>query len=208
MFKFWKQENAKYNKLILIKDSCIFIGNPNDKDISKLNSETTDFSFLKAIFSIPYSYIKKIETQEGKNKISIYYGKESEEEIVIKDEKIKKEVFSYLKSDIHNAEYKSKKPNVFIYAKSQMFAVLIVSLIFGYSFYSAHIIENQLSDYIYVPNIILLPIIDMGTTKIAIVFAALITVCLFALVHKLKSISKIESIIPFKSFNNYIEKNI
>ena len=65
MNKIWKFKESKSNKLILIRDKTIFKGNPNENDLNRLNSETTELTFLKDLFSIPYSYIKKIENQKG-----------------------------------------------------------------------------------------------------------------------------------------------
>ena len=85
MRKFWKIRDSKSNKLIFIKDQTIYKGNPKQEELNRLNSESTNLAFLESIFSIPYSYIKKIENQRGKNEIKIFYGKDSEEELIIKD---------------------------------------------------------------------------------------------------------------------------
>lgn len=55
MQKFWRLKNSKQNQLIFIKDNCIYKGNPEQNDISRLTSETKDLSFLKNLYSIPYT---------------------------------------------------------------------------------------------------------------------------------------------------------
>ena len=86
MNKIWKFKESKSNKLILIRDKTIIKGNPNENDLNRLNSETTELTFLKDLFSIPYSYIKKIENQKGKTYIKIFFGNNSEEELNIESD--------------------------------------------------------------------------------------------------------------------------
>ncbi|MEG1141447.1 MAG: hypothetical protein RSE41_03185 [Clostridia bacterium] len=101
MHKFWKLNESKSNNLILIKDKIIYKGNLENNFINKINLETTDLTFLNKLFSIPYSYIWKIENQEGKNYIKIFFGNDSEEELIIENEDIKKEIFEFLKNDLN-----------------------------------------------------------------------------------------------------------
>ena len=68
MRKYWKIDDSKSNKLIFIKDKNLYKGNPKHDELSKLNSESSNLSFLENLFCIPYIYIKKIENQKGKIK--------------------------------------------------------------------------------------------------------------------------------------------
>ncbi len=197
MHKIWKLKESKSNKLILIKDKTIYKGNPKNIDFNRINSETTDFSFSKDLFSIPYSYIKKIENQSGKNYIKIFFGKDSEEELYIDKERAKKEVFEFLKQDTSNLTYSSEVPGVLKYAKAQFFAFLFTTALFIWSLYLAIQIENG-AEYEVVgggnPGIsgIILAIASLGVFKNIMGYIMLLCIIIFALIKRLKSRSETE----------------
>ncbi|WGH75638.1 hypothetical protein P8625_00305 [Tenacibaculum tangerinum] len=193
MHKFWKISDSKSNKLIFIKDQTIYKGNPKQEELNRLNSESTNLAFLESIFSIPYAYIKRIENQRGKNEIKIFFGNDSEEELIIKDENTKTEIFEFIKHDNPNLKYSSELPSVLKYAKAQFFALLFTTGIFLWSLYLAIQIESGV-EYELVgggggPGIagIVLVIANLGVLKIVIGFIILLAIILFTLTKKIKS---------------------
>ena len=197
MNKIWKFKESKSNKLILIRDKTIFKGNPNENDLNRLNSETTELTFLKDLFSIPYSYIKKIENQKGKTYIKIFFGNNSEEELNIENENVKNEIFEFLKSENPKLKYTAEIPSVISYAKAQLFALLSLTIIFIWSLYLAFQIESGV-EYEIVgggnPGItgIVLVIANLGSLKIIIGYTILLGLTIFALSKRLKSRSETE----------------
>ncbi|NQX82288.1 MAG: hypothetical protein HRT66_09890 [Flavobacteriaceae bacterium] len=197
MHKFWKISDSKYNKLILIKDKTIYKGNPKQEELSKLNSESTNFSFSENTFSIPYSYIKRIENQKGKNEIKIFFGNDSEDKLIITNKNTKNEVFEFLKQDNLNFEYSSELPSILRYAKAQLFALLFTTGVFLWSLYLAIQIESGI-EYELVgsgrPGItgIVLAIANLGVLKIVVGFIILLSIILFALTKRLISRSETE----------------
>ena len=197
MPKIWKLKESKSNKLILIKDKSIYKGNLKENEINRINADTTDFSFLKNLFSIPYSYIKKIESQSGKNYIKIFYGNNSEEELYIDNDNLKKEVFTYIRTDNPNLKYSKELPSVIRYSKAQFFALLFITLIFAWSLYFAIQIENGV-DYELVGNRssgiigIVLAIANLGVFKNVIGYISLVAITIFAMILRLKSRSETE----------------
>lgn len=195
--KFWKINDSKANKLIFIKDQTIYKGNPKQEELNRLNLESTNIDFLSSLFSIPYAYIKRIENQSGKNEIKIFFGNDSEEELIIKDENTKTEIFEYIKQDNPNLKYSSELPSVLKYAKAQFFALLFTTGIFLWSIYLAIQIESGV-EYKLVgggrPGItgIVLVIAHFGVLKIVIGFIVLLAIILFALMKKIKSRSETE----------------
>jgi hypothetical protein len=197
MNKIWKLKESKSNKVILIQDRVIYKGNPKETDLSRLNLESNNNTFLKDLFSIPYSYIKQIENQSGKNYIKIFFGNESQEELYIDNESIKKEVFEFLKSDNQSLVYSVEIPSVINYVKAQLFALLSISAIFIWSLYLAIQIERG-AEYELVgggnPGItgIVLAIAHIGSFKIIIGYIILLGITIFALTKRLKSRSETE----------------
>jgi hypothetical protein len=197
MNKLWKLKESKSNKLILIREKVIYKGNPKIDDLNRVNSETTDFSFLKDLFSIPYSYIKQIENQKSKNYIKIFFGKDSEEELYIDNENIKNEVFEFIKSENLNLKYSAEIPSIVNYVKAQLLALLILTGIFIWSLYLAIQIESGV-EYELVghgnPGItgVVLLIANLGSLKIIIGYIFLLVLTIFTLKNKLKSRSETE----------------
>jgi hypothetical protein len=197
MDKIWKLKESKSNTLILIKDKVIYKGNLEIDDLNRINSRITDFSFLKDLFSIPYSYIKQIENPKGKNYIKIFFGKDSEEELYIDNENIKNEIFEFIKNENQNLKYSSKIPSIINYAKPQLLALLTLTGFFIWSLYLAFQIENGV-EYEVVGNRgpgiagIVLIIAHLGNLKIIIGYIILLGIALFALRNKLKSRSETE----------------
>lgn len=196
MQKFWKIKDSKSNKLIYIKDKTIYKGNPKQDVLNKLNSESSNLSFLENLFSIPYSYIKRIENQSGKNEIKIFYGNDSEDELIVKDDKLKQEIFDFIKVDLPNFNYTSKLPSIFNYGKTQFFALLFMSGIFLWSLYLAIKIENGAEYEIIgsgrsITGIVLF-LANLGVTKNIIGYVIILSIIIISLVKKLKSRSEME----------------
>jgi hypothetical protein len=196
MLRIWKLRESKSNKIIVIKDNIIYKGNLNEDYLNRISSETTDFTFLKDLFSIPYSYIKRIENQSGKNYLKIFFGNDSTEELYFRDENIKNEVFEFLKIDNTNLKYSVENPSVINYAKPQLFALLSVTAIFIWSLYLAFQIESGV-EYEIVggkPGItgIVLIIANLGSSKIIVSYLILLSIIIFALKKRLKSRSETE----------------
>jgi len=197
MSKIWKFKESKSNKLILIKDKVIYKGNPKEIDLNRVNSETNDLTFLKELFSIPYSYIKRVENQSGKNYIKIFIGNDSQEELYIDDENIKNEVFDFIKIENQNLKYSKEIPSFKSYAKPQFFALLILTGIFIWSLYLALEIENG-TEYELVghgnPGLagIVLIIANLGHNKIVIGYLVILCIIIYALKNKFNSRSETE----------------
>ncbi|SFW74199.1 hypothetical protein SAMN02927921_03869 [Sinomicrobium oceani] len=196
MQKFWKISDSKSNKLIYIKDKTIYKGNPKQEDSNQLDFQSSDLTFLKSLFSIPYSYIKRIENQSEKNEIKIFFGNDSEEELIVKDKNVKQEIFEFLKSDLPNFNYIFKLPSVFNYGKSQFFAILFITGIFLWSLYLAIQIENGIEYEIIGSgrslSAIILLLANLGVVKNCIGYVIILSVIIYTLVKKLKSRSTME----------------
>ncbi len=190
MHKFWKLNDTRSNKLIFIKDNCIYKGNPKQEDLDRLTLRTTDLAFLENLFSIPYQYLTKIENQEGKKEIKLFYGGKSEEELVVDDAQVKREVFEFLKQDIPIFIYTSQLPPALKYAKNQLIALLIVTAIFLWTLYLAIQIESGVNYEIIGkgrPGIteVVLGLAHFGVSKVATGFSVLMVLILLGLKHKM-----------------------
>ena len=198
MQKFWKIKDSKSNKLIFIKDSCIYKGNPKQEELNRLNKESTNLTFLDSLFSIPYSYIRKIENQSGKNEIKIFYGKDSEDELIVDNESIKKEIFDFIKEDNANFKYGSELPSIIKYGKAQFFALLFTIGFYSWAMHYAIELESgtqyELRGGRPGLGAIVFAIGNLGSLRVTIGFVILLGIIIFKLMKKLKSRSEIESL--------------
>lgn len=196
MYKFWKLKDSKVNKLILIKDKCIYKGNPKENELNRLTTEKDDVSFVNELFSIPYSYIRTIENQKKNKQIKIFYGNDSEDELIFSDLNVKNEVFDYIKTDISGFQYSKELPSVLKYAKAQFFALLFVTGIFIWALYLANQIENGVAYEIVGgrPGLsgIVLGIAGLGVLKVILGYLCLLSIIVFVLIKKLKSRTEFE----------------
>ncbi len=196
MTKIWKFESSKKNNIIVIDNQKIYKGIIDKNEFNYLNKEKIDTNILKKLFPIPYSYIKLIENQKGNEFIKIYFGVNSEEELFFDNEKVKDEVFEYLKSDFNLAYYSKEIPTIYRYAKPQIFALIIVTLLYFWSVYLAVEIENG-AVYQIIGNSggflsFILILANLGSLQLSIAYLILLGVMFFSLNKKLKSRTEIE----------------
>lgn len=196
MNKIWKPSEPKSDKLIIIQENCIYKGNPKPEELIKVNEQTTEVGSLSGMFSIPYSYIKKVINQQGKDQIKIYFGSDSEEEIHLKSERQKNEIFDFLKSDIPNLRFRTETPNAFKYAKPQFFAIIILTGIFIWAMYFAVQLANGYEYELVggkggIIGVILL-LAHLGMTKLIVIYSVLIGIAGFSLLQRLKSRSQMQ----------------
>jgi len=194
MSKSWISKDSKKNKVILIENNSIYKGNPK---LDRFSSNDIDNEKIKeSLFNIPYNYIKRIENQSQKSYIKIYFGNDSEEELFTDNDKIKNEIFNYLKDDISSLRYFKELPSVFKYAKPQFFALLFTTILFAWAMYLAIQIENG-AEYEIVGGgrsitSIVLGIANFGVFKVLIGYIVLLFIIIAAITRRLSSRSEIE----------------
>ncbi|MFT6748061.1 MAG: hypothetical protein ACJAZ2_002419 [Glaciecola sp.] len=197
MEQIWELKSAKSNSLIVIKDDCIYTGHSKQYNFDRIQPKVTDYSFLSDLSGMPYRYIKKIENQKGNNSVKIFSGDDSEDELIIKDENIKNEIFEFIKNDLENFTYKEYLPSFFKYFKAQIFSFLIITGLFLWSVYLAIEIENG-AEYRIVgggrPGIthIVLLIANLGVFKVASSYLTLLLIIILSFVRRSKSRSVVQ----------------
>jgi hypothetical protein len=197
MIQFWKIKRKKSIDVILVNNTSIFKGKIKHEELNHFSKLIENQKIPENLFEIPFSYIKKLENQENRKEIKIYFGKESEEEITCEDENIKKEIFNYLKNNISTLIYSKEKPSIFKYAKPQLFAILFTLGIFLWSLYYAIQIENGV-EYVLEGRAgigaIIYSIGLLGVIKVVLLFSILIGISIYSLLRRIKSRSEIEQL--------------
>lgn len=200
MKKYWFiNENKNY--FVGIGKDAIYSGSIKKYIKSELINDFEKGIEPKEIFSIPFSYIKSIENPEGKKKIEIHYGDNSNEEIKIEDLYSKNEIFNSLKNELSKFQYTKNTPSIFKHTKAQIFAILIATGLFIWVFYLANQIA-QGYEYEVVGSGkgkglggIILGLAQFGTTKVIIGYLLILSIAIAALVRRLKTRVPVEYLI-------------
>ncbi|WKD85773.1 hypothetical protein KCTC32516_01119 [Polaribacter huanghezhanensis] len=201
MIKFWKITNHKNIDVIVINDNTIYKGKIKNNELSHFSKQIDNDKIPNELFSIPFSYIKRIENQEVKNFIKIYFGDASEEEFVLKKLEVKNEVFNYLKEVVPNMNYSKRTPSIFQYAKPQIFAILFTTAIFLWSLYYAILIENGVEFELIGQAGLLLLIFSiglLGVVKVVLLYILIIGIATYSLIRKNKTRTEIEILNRYK----------
>ena len=200
MIKFWSSKNNKNIDIVLIDDTSIYKGKIKPEDLNNFSKQVENNKVPDGLFGIPFSYITRIENQEGKKDIKVYFNSDSEEELISKNSKIKNVIFSYLKEVIPNMNYAKKTPSFFKYVKPQLFAILFTTIIFLWSLYYAIQIESG-AEYVLKGRAGLLALIFsiglLGVVKVVLLFIFLIGVGVYSLIRKNKTRTEIEQLNRF-----------
>jgi len=197
MIKFWNIKKERNINIILVNETSVFKGKIKNEELNHFSKLIENKKIPENLFEIPFSYIKKIQSQENKNYIKIYFGKESEEELICENENLKKEIFNYLKENISTLGYSKEIPSIIKYAKPQLFSILVTLGIFLWSLYYAIQIENG-AEYILEGRAglgtIVYSIALLGVIKVVLLFSLLIGISVYSLIKKTKSRSEIEQL--------------
>lgn len=174
MNKIWISENHSKDIVVAYADNIIYRGNPkpdliNDCVIGIKNNQIPD-----DLFGIPVSYIKEINLSESKDYIEIMFSKDSIDNLTIKNDVQRKEVFDFFKDNFDNFIYKLDKYSPLKAAKKPLIALLIVSLIFLYTLSIANEIQLGAEYQIHGNGVSLVAIVLMlallGVQKVVMIF--------------------------------------
>jgi len=193
--KYWLGKDNE-TKIVAITDSNIFCGNPSYEKFQAYSLKLINGKLPAELFSIPFAYIRKIEMKDIENKVSIYFGEDSCEVITINKVDKKLEIFESLRKMSPKFSYSQKKVGKFGAAKKPLLALLILSIIFGFSYYMAILIENdELYGSQYGSQIaILLAIASLGTKNIIKMIGVILTILSISIYRKMSNTYTLHSI--------------
>jgi hypothetical protein len=97
--KYWIVKEGGGDNLIVISDTVIYCSRYSAGKLREFENKLINGQIPKALSGTSFGYIKYIEVSNKSSKIKIYYGKESDMKLVIKDENIRSEIIEYLKED-------------------------------------------------------------------------------------------------------------
>lgn len=197
MIKFWSIRKNKKIDVILIDEKSIHKGRITPEELSHFSKKVTNNDVPEGLFEIPFSYIKRVENQENKKDIKVFYGDSSEEELTSTNQLQKNEIFTYLKEAVPNMKYSKGLPSIFRYAKPQLFAILFTTGIFLWSLYYAVQIENGVEYEVRGTAGLLSMIFSiglLGVLKVSLIFSLIIGIAVYSLIRRNKTRTQIEQL--------------
>jgi hypothetical protein len=188
----WRSENKNDDKIIAYFNETIYKCNPKESEIENVfynlkNNQAPTNNFT----SVPLSYLKEIQLEEGKNYIEIFFGGDSTEQLKINDSLVKDDIFQYLKTNIPRTKFSIDKYSKLRAGKKPLIAMLVVLAICLWTFYISSGIE-QGDEYKVVGNqrsvaSIVLMLASLGTKNVLLIFGSLFGIALTSFILKTKS---------------------
>ena len=185
--KIWVNNDKGDDTIIAFANKMVYKGNPISSEVDNyifdLNSGKIP---TKKFRGIPVSYLKSINTEVGSSSINLE-GRGGSDYLLIKNQKVKEEIFNYLKENIANTtliidEESSRKA-----VEKPLIALAVVWLFFIFSFTMALKIEGG-SNFEVLNGHSILGIIfilaQLGTKRLIILFLFLAVITTFAFIKK------------------------
>ena len=180
--KVWTNTEKGSDKVIAVDDQKLHKGNPKSENFNATLASVNKGNIPPGFLSIPFSYIKQIQWQEGKPYIQVFFGQDSEEYFRVKHDLKRREIFEYLKTTLPNSAYKLEKYTAWRSAKKAIIATIVISILFAVVLDTA--IRLEQGTYYGAQLVIVLFFAGLGVRNVVLLFGAFITIGLIAIYRK------------------------
>lgn len=191
--KTWISKGESGHNMIIFDDNILYRRKVKSENFEAIEYELRQGLIGDEFTGIPISYVKTVEYRKDDNFLKLSYGKESIDSFDIIDQKIRKEVFDYLKTNTTIKKSWVKQPNIISRIKSPLIALLVLVGLFIYLYV---LIDNMNQGYEYEISTMgvgsfVLGLAYFGLTKNIIVFSILGLVALYRIKINLDNNSEI-----------------
>lgn len=199
--KTWINKEETGHNFVLFDNNILYRRFVKKDQISLVEKELSQGIISEKFLGLPVSYMKQIEYRDDDKYIKISYGSDSVDSIERKDQKSRKEIFEYLKSNTSIKKNYVEKPSILSRIKKPLIALFAVLGIFTYVYF---IIDglNQGNEYEIVGGRrggaglggIVLGLAELGLTKNLFIFTPLAIIALYKINMNLNNSSEIHYI--------------
>ncbi len=189
MTKIWTNYDNKGDKLIAFANNTIYKANPKTDEIEDLVRDMQMNNFTNGgLFYVSSSEIRDIQLQEGKDYIQVFFGKDSEEHLNIKDAVRREEIFNFLKDTLPATTYYVDRYSKIKTIKKPLIALAVVEILFLYTLFMAWELEAGES-VMAVGRIggLLLGIAGLGMVNVFLIYGALTGIIATSMMLKMKN---------------------
>ncbi|MFT5262355.1 MAG: hypothetical protein ACI8YQ_001084 [Polaribacter sp.] len=198
--KKWFNRIEKEHNFILFHENKLYRLQTKKDNWTKIQKELERGEINEKFMGLPMSYIYYIEFREEDNDLRCFYGQDSEDTLKISDEKLRREIFDYIKSSNVGLRYDEEEPSIVSRIKKPLIALGVVSGIFLYV-YSFIDGMNQGYEYEIVgggrPGIggIALGLAQLGLAKNVLLFGSFAGLAIFSISRNIKKNSLIHRLV-------------
>jgi len=196
----WTSTTKGDDKIIAYFNHTIYKGNPKEADLKTVMTELENQkSIPSSLMSIPLSYLREVNLEDGKNYIEVLFGSESTEHLKINEEKRRKEIFDFLKTNIPKSTNYVDHYSKMRAGKKPLIAMFFISALFLWTFYIARGIEsgNQYEvvggHYNSMAGIVI-ALASFGTIKVMLIFSSFLLISLLGFIQKTRNPKVISTI--------------
>lgn len=196
----WTSNTKGDDKIIAYFNNTIYKGNPKDSDLKAVITELENQKSIPAyLMSIPRSYLKEVNLEDGKNYIEILFGSDSTEHLKINDVNRRIEIFEFLKTNIPRSNSYIDHYSKMRAGKKPLIAMLFISPLFLWTFNIALGIEsgNQYEvvggHYNSMAGIVI-ALASFGVVKVVLIFGSFLLIALTGFILKTKNPKVIHTI--------------
>lgn len=189
MTRIWTNYDNKGEKIIAFVNATLYKANPKEEELEFLvaRMQANDFSDT-SLFGIPLDYVRDIRLQEGNDHIQVFFGRDSEEHFLIKDETLREEIFAYLKEHIPGSSYRVDRYDKMRAATKPMAGLIVVALLFIYTLFIMNELDHGGTVYSTGRiSALLIGLISLGTVNVYLIFGALIGIAGFSMIRKMSN---------------------
>ena len=185
--KIWINNQPKEHTFIIFHENILYRRKVTKEEFYRVEKELNRGIISDKFFGLPIPYLKTVSYREDNPKIAIVFNQDSEDEIEISDNQLRKEVFDYLKKHTKYLSFSEAKPSLFSRIKKPVIALTIILAIFAYVY---SIIDGMNQGYEYEivggrrPGIasVVLALAHLGLAKNLLIFFPFIGLALYRMV--------------------------
>ncbi|MFT5997850.1 MAG: hypothetical protein ACI81P_000295 [Neolewinella sp.] len=185
--KYWINRTPKEHTFIVYAGHKIYrlLGKP--EDIIDIRQQLDNGRINNDFMGVPENYLRYVEFQESEPALSLHYGKDTEDKIIVSDSKLRRKIFEYLREHASEHTYENKRRSLFERIKKPGIALLILLALGSGVFY--FLWEGQQGRFYTVegnnPGLIglFIGLADLGVAVNSLIFLPLIGWCFYLLVQ-------------------------
>ena len=130
--KIWINNQPKEHTFIVFHENTLYRRSVKKDNFYQVENELKQGIISDKFFGLPIPYLRTVSFRNDSPKLAIVFNQDSEDEVEISDNSLRKEVFDYLKSHTQYQSFSQAKPSIFSRIKKPLMALFVILGIFTY----------------------------------------------------------------------------
>lgn len=196
----WTSTTKGDDKIIAFFNNTIYKGNPKEADLKAVVTELENQKTIPvSLMSIPRSYLKEVNLEDGRNYIEILFSADSTEHLKINDKNRRNEIFEFLKNNIPQSNSYVDHYSKMRAGKKPLIAMGFLCVLFFWTYNVAYGMENGsqygvTGDHYNSTAGIVVGLASLGVAKVILIFGSFLTIALIGFLLKIRKPKVINTI--------------